>query len=208
MQILDLLLFALPIGWIIACLDAFRIGLRDKTYGVPFVSIALNTMWVLIGGTWYVVSMGCRSFALVFLVWGIIDILLLTTYFRFGYREFESMSGQSKPVFIGCTVLAFLCAGAWQAVFCYNSDLWLIDTAFTLMLLTSMMFVYMLLVRKSSRGQSMLIAVAKCIGSLGPTLYGWIRMRDCFMTGIGAVCFIIDCAYIVLLYRMLRAEER
>ena len=64
MQILDLLLFALPIGWIIACLDAFRIGLRDKTYGMPFVSVALNTMWVLIGGTWYIVSMGFRSFAL------------------------------------------------------------------------------------------------------------------------------------------------
>ena len=208
MQLLDLLLLALPVGWIVAGLDAFRIGLRDKTYGVPFVAIALNTMWVLIGATWYIASMGFRPFALTFLVWGVLDILLLITYFKFGYSEFDNLFGQNKQTFIGFSILLFLCAGAWQAVFCYNSELWLIDTAFTQMILTSMMFVYMLFARRSSRGQSMLIAVAKCIGSLGPALYGWLRMRDCFMAGLGTICFVLDCAYIVLLYRMIQAEKR
>ena len=202
MQLLDLVLLAMPVGWIIASLDAFRLGLRDQTYGVPFIALALNSMWVLVGGTWYIATEALDYFALTFLVWGIADILLLITYFKFGYREFYLLSGQSKPVFIGFSLLVMLCAAAWQLVFCYNSELWLIDTAFTQMILMSVMFIYMLWVRKSSRGQSLLIAIAKCIGSLGPTLYGLVHMHDCFMAGIGTICFVLDIAYIVLLCRI------
>lgn len=207
MHLLDVLLFSLSIGWIVAYIDAIRIGFKEKTYCIPFVAIALNITWETIGAAWYIKTGTLNYYSLTYAVWGIIDILIVTTYFKFGYAEFYRMFGKSKKTFVLWSLLFILCAGAWQLFYSKSYDTWLVDTAFNQTFMMSTMFIYMHWVRRSSKGQSMLIAIAKCIGTLGPTLQGYVTMHDSFMAGIGTVCFILDIAYIILLYRTIRAEK-
>jgi hypothetical protein len=58
--------------------------------------------------------------------------------------------------------------------------------------------------RGSARGQSLVIAVAKWIGTLAPTIvyggYGNSRL----ILGLGALCSVFDLAYIALLWRWRR----
>ena len=49
--------------------------------------------------------------------------------------------------------------------------------------------------RKSDKGQSMVIAVCKCIGTLTPTIYGTLE-ENWFILVTGMICFVFDVIYI------------
>ena len=56
----------------------------------------------------------------------------------------------------------------------------------------------MLKERKSDKGQSMTIAVCKCIGTLTPTIYGTLE-GNWFILVTGIICFVFDVIYIFAL---------
>jgi hypothetical protein len=59
----------------------------------------------------------------------------------------------------------------------------------------------MFVARGGPRGQSMLIAVAKWIGTLAPTIvFGWLGNSPLIL-GLGTLCSIFDLTYIGLLLR-------
>jgi hypothetical protein len=73
--------------------------------------------------------------------------------------------------------------------------------AFLQNLLMSGLFIAMFVARGGTRGQSLLIAVAKWIGTLAPTVvYGWYGNSP-LVLGVGALCSIFDLAYVGLLWR-------
>lgn len=208
-HLLDLILFSITsLGWLVAYIDAIRIGHRDKTYCVPFVAIALNITWETIGASWYIRNGSLNFFSFTYLLWGVLDVLILVTYFKYGYQDFFAAFGKNKRFFVRSSLFILLLAGMWQLVYCktYSND-WLIDTSYNQNLLMSLLFVCMLWSRKSSRGQSMTIAIGKCVGTLGSTLQGYITMHNTFMAGMGTLCFIVDIIYIILLYRTIREEK-
>jgi hypothetical protein len=58
----------------------------------------------------------------------------------------------------------------------------------------------MFVARRGPRGQSMLIAVAKWIGTLAPTIAFGAYEYSPFILGIGILCSVFDLVYIGLLY--------
>ena len=83
-----------------------------------------------------------------------------------------------------------------------------IYSAFLQNLLMSILFIAMLIQRNSREGQTILIAVSKCIGTLAPTLYMGVIGIKGFMAAnslvlvIGGLIFFFDLLYIVLLKRV------
>ena len=73
----------------------------------------------------------------------------------------------------------------------------------------SVLFIIMLYKRDSSEGQSMLIAVAKWLGTLAPTIQqGLVQNFNIFILLTGLLCSVWDILYIVLLKRKIDAEKK
>ena len=70
----------------------------------------------------------------------------------------------------------------------------------------SLMFIGRLDREGSSRGQTMTIAVCKCVGTLTPTVYGTLE-GNVFILITGIICFIFDMIYILYL-RQVQLKER
>ena len=65
----------------------------------------------------------------------------------------------------------------------------------------SLLYLSMLKERRSDKGQSMTIAVCKCIGTLTPTIYGTLE-GNWFILETGIICFVFDIVYIVCLSKV------
>ena len=79
-------------------------------------------------------------------------------------------------------------------------------SAFLQNIAMSIAYLYMLNRRKSSKGQSMTIAVCKCIGTLTPTIFGTIE-GNMFILVTGVICFIFDMIYIYCLHHVIQKEK-
>jgi hypothetical protein len=72
-------------------------------------------------------------------------------------------------------------------------------SAFLQNLLMSGLFIAMFVARRGPRGQTLLIAVAKWIGTLAPTILLGFIPGALFIIGVGLLCSVFDLAYIALL---------
>ena len=72
-------------------------------------------------------------------------------------------------------------------------------SAFLQNLLMSGLFIGMFVARRGPRGQTLLIAVAKWIGTLAPTILLGFIPGSLLIIGIGLLCSVFDLAYIALL---------
>ncbi|HEY5222228.1 MAG TPA: hypothetical protein VIJ18_04135, partial [Microbacteriaceae bacterium] len=73
-------------------------------------------------------------------------------------------------------------------------------SAFLQNLLMSGLFIAMLVVRRGARGQSMVIAIAKWLGTLAPTILIGVLGNLPFIIGIGLLCSVFDLIYIGMLW--------
>jgi hypothetical protein len=78
-------------------------------------------------------------------------------------------------------------------------------TAFLQNLLMSGLFIAMFVARRGPRGQSIVIAIAKWIGTLAPTIAFGALAGSAFVLGLGVLCSVFDLAYIGLLLWARRA---
>jgi hypothetical protein len=63
----------------------------------------------------------------------------------------------------------------------------------------SVLFIAMFVARRGPRGQSIVIAVAKWIGTLAPTILFGVLGGSTFIVSVGLLCSVFDLAYIALL---------
>ena len=196
-----LLLTALSgIAWTIVYIDSIRVGFKQKTYAMPIAALGLNIAW-----EW---TYAVRDLALdpqlqawVNLIWALADVVILTTFFRYGRSEFPDFV--SRPFFITwgivIVITSFLIQWLFIAEFGTIGMKAAQYSAFLQNLLMSGLFIAMFVARRGPRGQTLLIAIAKWIGTLAPTiLFGFIY-GSLFIIGIGLLCGVFDIAYIGLL---------
>jgi hypothetical protein len=72
-------------------------------------------------------------------------------------------------------------------------------SAFQQNLLMSILFISMFVARRGSEGQSLLLAVAKWIGTLAPTILFGVLEDSFFILTLGVFCSVFDLLYIGLL---------
>jgi hypothetical protein len=185
------------LAWTVVYVECVRVGLRDRTYAMPLAALGLNIAWE---STYAVHDLAgaVGPQAVINLVWALIDVVIVYTFFRFGRAEFPTLSGR---LFAGWGVLIFATSYAVQWLFIAQFG-WpdaAKYSAFLQNLLMSGLFIAMLIARRGTRGQSMLIAVSKWVGTLAPTLAIGVYEHSPFVVGIGVLCSVFDLVYIGLL---------
>src|SRR5436190_9482940 len=78
------------LSWTIVYIDGIRVGLRDRSYAIPFYALALNFAWELLYTILGFRTEGATVQNVINAVWFTFDIGILYTYFRFGRKDFGS----------------------------------------------------------------------------------------------------------------------
>lgn len=205
--IITILIVISGICWSAVYVDSIRTGFKQKTYCMPLFALGLNIAWEGIYAytdLFVRQSYGAQAFANA--AWFLLDIFIVVTWIKYGREEMEGELG--KKLFIPWTVLVMACCFVLQLLFIYEFG----DvegekySAYLQNVTMSICYLYMLNSRKSSKGQSMLIAVCKCVGTVAPTIFGTIEGNK-FILVTGVICFIFDVIYIYCLYQVIRKEK-
>lgn len=189
------------VAWTVVYVEAIRLGLRDRTYAIPVVALALNFAWEVIYG-FRGMAEGPSPQAVVNVVWALADVVVVVTFVRFGRAEFPQRV--TRRVFLGSASAVFAIAFAVQLLFLgeFGGFAGPRYAAFLQNLLMSGLFIAMFVARRGARGQSVLLAGAKWIGTLAPTyLFGRLEGDgSTFVLGVGALCAVLDLAYLVMVW--------
>ncbi|MBP1134234.1 hypothetical protein JOE31_000466 [Arthrobacter sp. PvP023] len=188
------------VAWTAVYVEAIRIGFRDRTYAIPAAALALNFAWEAIFASRSVATVLSVQ-GVINIVWALADVAILYTFVRFGRAELPAWV--TRKLFLGWALLLGVTAFAVQLLFVveFGWDQASRYAAFLQNLLMSGLFIAMFVARGGPRGQSMLIAVGKWIGTLAPTVvFGWFGNSPLIL-GLGALCSVFDLAYIWLVLR-------
>jgi len=187
------------VAWTVVYVVAIRIGFQQRTYAIPAAALALNIAWESIYAANGVVTGNLSVQTFVNVAWALADVVIVYTFLRYGRHELPDFV--SRPMFVAWAVLIFAAAYIVQWLFIAEFG-WTEASryaAFLQNLLMSGLFIAMFVARRGPRGQSIVIAVAKWIGTLAPTIaFGALR-GSAFILGLGVVCSVFDLAYIGLL---------
>ncbi len=201
------------IAWTIVYIELIRKGFKEKACGMPLFALTLNMAWEMI----YAIDglFISKSFILVQsianVVWAFFDIFILVTWFMFGKQY---MSESSKKYFIPYSILALIVAFVMQFAFyfsCETPEIASIYSAYAQNVAMSIMFVTMLFKRGNPKGQSLTIAVCKWIGTLTPTIYGYIYGVELgvhiYVLLTGILCSVFDLIYIYFLFKAKKVKK-
>lgn len=186
------------ICWTVTYLDIINRGLRDKTCGMPFFALAFNIAWEFIYA--FIIYQGIPLQRVVNIVWFVLDLAILYTYFRFGRDEFPLAY---RRYFVAWSLMALVAAFAVL----YFAGREFADarggaySAFAQNLMMSVLFIGMLVRRGNVQGQSVYIAIFKWLGTLAPTILVWMATGSRLLLVLGIAIFLYDILYIGMLYR-------
>ncbi|MFJ3171646.1 hypothetical protein ACIPJK_12825 [Streptomyces roseus] len=188
------------VAWTVVYVEAIRVGLRDRTYAMPVAALALNFAWE---ATYAVGEFGSGISAqgVVNVVWALADVVIIWTYLRFGRAELPGFV--TRPLFAAWSALVFGSGFAVQWLFLahFGTHDATRYAAFLQNLLMSGLFIALYADRRGPRGQSLVIAVAKWLGTLAPTLLFGVIEDSPFILGLGVLCSVFDLVYVGLLLR-------
>ena len=194
------------LAWTTVYIDAIRVGFRDRTYAIPAAALGLNFAWEAIYAARSIAT-GITAQGFFNIAWGLADVVIVYTFLKFGCSELPNWV--TPRLFLGWALLLGAASFAVQLLFVaeFGWDAASRYAAFLQNLLMSGLFISMFVARRSSRGQTLLIAVAKWIGTLAPTfVFGWYGNSPLIL-GVGLLCSVFDLVYIGLLWRS-RARRR
>lgn len=184
--------------WIIVYIQLIILGLKYKTYCMPFVALALNFAWEALYS-----YIGLKSNLLniqtwIILIWLLLDIVIVYTYLRYGRKHFPKHT--SKEYFMPWTILIFLMSFVIQYYFIVEfGDLGKLYSAFIQNLIMSILFINMLVNRMDIKGQNLTIAINKWIGTLASTILFGVIQGNKLVLVLGIFCSIFDILYIYFL---------
>ena len=195
------------ICWTFVYIDGIRLGLKDKSYAIPFYALALNISWELLQ-TFHGFRSTLSVQTVINAVWFLFDAGILFTYFRYGRKYFSR--NLPSGAFVGWSLLGLITAFCVESAFIreFGVAVGAGYSAFLQNLLMSVLFIDMLVKRGSREGQSLTIAVSKWLGTLAPTLLFGILGEGGFPNGsflilvVGILCSAFDLIYIWLLFRI------
>lgn len=209
-----LILFS-GIAWTIVYIDCIRVGFKQKTYAIPFWALALNIAWEAIHSVFGFASYGATAQIIVNCVWVLFDIVIIITYFKYGKRHFPKNLTKMHFLVWGIVVLVLAFVMQYMFVIEFTLVKGAAYAAFIQNVLMSVLFIVMLIRRNSSIGQTKLIAYAKWLGTLAPTiLLGVVGVNvvfngqpNLFILVFGIICSILDITYIIMLTKKQKEEK-
>lgn len=162
------------LGWVTVYILCIYIGFKHKTYCIPWVSLCINYAWELY------FSVAPKKYdkqtpwhRAVAIVWSLIDTVIVIQLIIYGFKYVQS--SMSKLVFYANIVFVFSSALTFIILFNENFDPVGAYSAFGDNYLMSILFIKMFYDRRKItddplQGQSIWIAICKCIGTLGASI--------------------------------------
>jgi len=186
------------LAWTIVYSEAIRLGFKYKTYAMPVAALGLNIAWETIYGVHGLLGT-ISAQSIINILWAAADVVIVFTYFRFGRADLPKFV--TRPWFAVWGILVFGTSYALQALFIGQFG-WTDAarySAFLQNLLMSGLFIALFVARRGTRGQSLVIAIAKWLGTLAPTILIGVLGNLPFILWIGLLCSVFDLVYIGLL---------
>jgi len=186
--------------WSLAYVVIIQVGGRDGVPGMPLVATLLNLSWELV---FSFVFPSPAPQVHVNRVWFILDVMIAIQWLRFGRTE----SVLPRRAFLPALVFTFVvCLALMCCCVLVLGDSQGRTIAYSQNLLMSLLFLDLLRARGGCRGQSVVIAVLKLLGTLAAGVGTLLRgMGDPF---IFALCVLILLADLVYLGALLRTPAR
>lgn len=210
----SLLIFLGGLSWITIYAEAVRVGLRDKSYAIPFWAVALNFSWGVLHTFFAGKTEGASLAVAMIALRLVLDMAVLYTWFKFGSRHFPEKPGEGWFVPWSLLVIAVSFALPGAFIMQFGDYPGLAYTAFLENFAMSLLFIAMLARRKRRKAQSMVIAVAKLTNSLSmTTLFGLLGVEvlggpNNLLLVIGLLSCLFDLIYLALLSQANPYEKR
>lgn len=182
---------------------------KDRTYGMPLCALTLNLAWEFTFS--FIYPPGDLIFAkIIFIVWLVLDLIILYTFFKYGYKNLKckNIINKREVYIFTITIIIFsiifmTLAGKEFSVLYENNITQASGFIANLQnLIMSILFVSMILNRGDTRGQSMSIAIFKWIGTLTIAILKFNNMLPSINTELFVIALIqvFDILYIYLIY--------
>lgn len=193
--------------WSAVYVDSIRTGFKQETYCMPLIALGLNVAWEgIYAYTDLFVRQTASLQAIANTVWFFLDLFIVATYFLYSKNECETEMEKRWQIPFG--ILAIILCFVIQILFIVefgdvNGEIY---SAYLQNIAMSVAYLYMLNRRRSSIGQTKLIAICKWIGTLAPTLIGVIE-DNIFIIVTGVICFVLDSLYFYFLWAVIKKEN-
>lgn len=189
--------------WMVVYIKLIHLGFKEKSYGIPFIALALNLNWQGIYSYLNLKNNLLTMETYIILVWFVLDILVLSTYLIYGKKYFPKHT--NKEYFWPWSILIFIMSFAIQYSFVIEfADSAKVYSAFIQNLIMSILFIIMLANRPDIKGQSLIIAINKWIGTLASTILFGVILDNKLVLILGIFCCIFDIIYIYFLNHVKR----
>ena len=169
LQLLAAVMFG---AWTVAYVQIVRAGFREKTYGLPLVSIFQNFSWELVF-SFQLIAPGVLALVWGNRLWFVVDCVIVLQVFLYGKQA------QTNP-WVRQHFRAIAAAGLVATgigVYCfaaYYEDVYGLSLSFLINLLMSVLFIAMLFARPDLKGLPYGAAWAKMVGTLAGALFCYI----------------------------------
>lgn len=190
--------------WMIVYEECIRIGLTQKTYCMPLFALTLNLAWESLYSVLGFAGGRVDAQTIVNAIWFGMDVVILYTYLKNGQNEPGARTGRSFYGWAAAVAVSYAVQIAF--VLEYGQLMAMRYSAYLQNAVMSVLFIELLRRRGSSSGQSMLLAVAKWLGTLAP-LGNQLWDFQPLILVCGIVCSVYDLWYMVLLARQIKAEK-
>lgn len=189
--------------WIFVYVLIIRRGFLDRTYGMPVVSLVLNSTWELIYGF---VHPSTTVPPWVVQLWFGIDMVIFYQYLRFGVPELRRRF-PATAVYLGLAVTLLGTYAVQLSIVHEMRDLAEAYAGMGINVVMSALFVNFVITRGSAAGQSMYIGLLKLIGTVIIYVPGHATHPSSeVLPALHIACGVLDGAYLLLLYRQLRKD--
>ena len=206
MSVFYQLLIGSGICWTLTYILIIRRGVLDLTYGMPAAALLANLAWELIYSFLYPHAMPQLA---VDRVWFIFDGLMLLQFIRFGPA---ARGVKITPLFYLEFLFGFVVAFVLIILLGKQiNDVNGVYAAFGQNLMMSVLFMVMLRDRRSSKGQSLYIALFKMLGTLlASAAFFWhtkTYSQSYLLQFLFVAIFVYDVIYTIMLYYRLKREK-
>lgn len=202
--------------WIIAYILIIHKSFKDKTYGIPLFALSLNLAWEFTFS--FIYPPGDLLFAkIIFLTWLLLDLIILYTFFKYGYKSRKYIGIISKKSLYIFTMFILVCSILFMILsvndfsILFNNDITQTSgfIANIQNLIMSILFVSMLLNRGNTSGQSIYIAIFKWMGTLTVAILKFTNMLPSITTELFIIALIqfFDILYIYLIYKFSKRKN-
>lgn len=190
------------IFWSVTYIECIRIAKEQHTYCMPFLALCMNFCWEVVSLADYIINRGENAFMYVLYgLWVLLDIGVVITYCLYGEIEYSHFfSKGTRKIFIFSSLITFLFVFGIIEVMYNSNDNWKLYFSFADNALMSALFIAMYYIRGGKRGQSISIAITKCIGTFCATMTV-VLMGQVFGIVVGGICLILDVVYIIILHK-------